>query len=53
VSEERVVLRVPVLCYSRIVGYYAPTVNWNVGKRAEFSERVPFNVSEVVADAQP
>ena len=25
--------------YSRVVGYYRPVQNWNVGKKQEFSER--------------
>ena len=29
--------------YTRIVGYYRSIKNWNIGKRAEFDERVPFN----------
>jgi len=29
--------------YSRVVGYLRPVNNWNVGKKAEYSERVPFS----------
>ncbi|MFH1696979.1 MAG: anaerobic ribonucleoside-triphosphate reductase [Candidatus Diapherotrites archaeon] len=25
--------------YSRIVGYFRPVQNWNIGKKEEFSER--------------
>ena len=32
------------MVYSRVVGYYRPTENFNVGKRAEFEDRVPFSV---------
>ena len=28
--------------YSRIVGYYRPVGNWNIGKKEEFKERVEF-----------
>ena len=28
--------------YSRVVGYLRPVNNWNAGKLAEYSERVPF-----------
>lgn len=28
--------------YSRIVGYFRPVHNWNLGKREEFSDRVTF-----------
>lgn len=34
----------PCEVYSRIVGYFRPVKNWNEGKQAEFSERVPFEV---------
>jgi len=38
-EQERV-----VVCevWSRIVGYYRPVQNWNVGKRQEFKERKIF-----------
>ena len=29
--------------YSRIVGYYRPISNWNIGKAQEFTERVTFD----------
>ncbi len=28
--------------YSRVVGYFRPTENWNDGKKEEFSERKGF-----------
>lgn len=31
--------------YSRIVGYYRPTNQWNEGKQSEFAERKEFKVS--------
>ena len=30
--------------YSRIVGYFRPVSNWNVGKKAEYNDRVTFNI---------
>lgn len=39
-------IKVPVLCYSRVSGYYNPTVNFNKGKREEFSERKSLKVPE-------
>lgn len=39
---------VPVLCYSRVSGYYNPTVNFNKGKREEFAERKMMNISEFI-----
>jgi len=32
------------LVYSRIVGYYTPTANWNKGKQQEFKERVTYEL---------
>ncbi|BAT71427.1 conserved hypothetical protein [Thermosulfidibacter takaii ABI70S6] len=29
----------PCEVYSRVVGYYRPVSNWNIGKRQEFKER--------------
>lgn len=28
--------------YSRIVGYFRPVQNWNIGKKEEFKERLEF-----------
>lgn len=30
--------------YSRVVGYYRPVAQWNLGKKAEWNERLTFNV---------
>lgn len=29
--------------YTRIVGYYRPISQWNIGKKQEYKERVPYN----------
>ena len=34
--------------WSRIVGYYRPVSNWNVGKRAEFAQRVHYGSDGVL-----
>ena len=47
-GETTTVLKVPVLCYSRVVGYLSPVSNWHRGKRQEFKERVPFDVKELL-----
>jgi len=31
--------------WSRVVGYYRPTTEWNKGKQAEFKDRVEFKVT--------
>jgi hypothetical protein len=41
-------LKIPTLIYSRVSGYYNPTVNFNKGKREEFSERKTLNLKEVI-----
>ena len=33
----------PTEVYSRIVGYYRPVQNWNVGKKEEFKDRQTYN----------
>jgi|TARA_B100002003_G_scaffold240396_1_gene260885 hypothetical protein len=35
---------VPCEVYSRIVGYFRPVQNWNVGKRKEFEQRTEYDV---------
>jgi len=32
--------------YSRIVGYYRPTIRWNPGKKEEYKDRKSFKVGE-------
>ena len=32
--------------YARIVGYYRPVQNWNKGKKAEYEERIEFNIKK-------
>jgi hypothetical protein len=36
--------KVPVDCYSRVVGYFQPVRLWNKGKQEEFRERLPYNL---------
>jgi hypothetical protein len=40
-------LKIPTLIYSRVSGYYNPTVNFNKGKQEEFSERKNLNITEI------
>jgi anaerobic ribonucleoside-triphosphate reductase len=37
---------IPVLAYSRVSGYYNPTVQFNKGKAAEFAERKYYKIPE-------
>ena len=34
--------RIPCEVYSRIVGYVRPVQQWNVGKKQEWKERIPY-----------
>ncbi len=36
---KKKVVAVPCEIYSRVVGYYRPVQNWNIGKKQEFKER--------------
>lgn len=39
-------LKIPCEVYSRVVGYYRPVQNWNIGKQQEYKERKSFKVFE-------
>lgn len=39
-------LKIPVECYSRVVGFFRPVSHWNLGKQEEFSERVTYKIPE-------
>lgn len=36
----------PCITYSRVVGYFSPTSQWNKGKVSEWSDRTPYNVPQ-------
>lgn len=42
-QNETKKLVMPNEVYSRVVGYYRPVQNWNIGKRQEFSERLTYD----------
>lgn len=37
--------KVPVECYTRIVGYFRPSAESNRGKQAEIADRRPFDAN--------
>ncbi|GAB4221139.1 MAG: hypothetical protein Kow00102_14180 [Spirochaetota bacterium] len=39
--------KVPVEVYSRIVGYFRPVNQWNMGKQEEFRERKEFTLKDL------
>lgn len=34
--------RQPCLVYSRVMGYFRPVQSWNIGKKQEYEDRLPF-----------
>lgn len=40
-------LKIPVLVYSRVSGYFNPVQNFNKGKREEFKERKMINIEDI------
>ena len=40
------VRRVPVLSYTRVVGYFSPSANWNKGKAEEIRQRRLFDANK-------
>jgi len=45
-EEKKPEKRVPCEVYSRVVGYLRPISSWNVGKVAEFEDRVEYKIQE-------
>ena len=44
IVKDEVNLKIPVECYSRVVGYFRPVEQWNIGKKEEFAERVNIEI---------
>jgi anaerobic ribonucleoside-triphosphate reductase len=40
-------LKVPVECYSRIVGYFRPINQWNKAKYQEYEERHEYHLEDI------
>jgi hypothetical protein len=45
----KTIRKVPCEVYSRVVGYFRPVQNWNLGKRAEFADRVTYSATKSIA----
>jgi hypothetical protein len=41
---EEKIKRFPVDCYSRCVGWFTSTKNWNPGKLSEWKDRIKFKL---------
>ena len=39
----------PCKIFSRVVGFLTETENWNIGKKEEFTNRVPYDGDKAVA----
>jgi len=48
IDQKHTVKQIPVLVYSRVSGYFAPTAMFNRGKKEEFSQRKYLNIGEFV-----
>ena len=51
-EEGNVKLKIPVECYSRVVGYFRPVNQWNPGKREEFRDRKTYDVNRTEVKKQ-
>ena len=45
-EQSSTVRRVPVLSYTRVVGYFSPSSNWNKGKAEEIRQRRLFDANK-------
>ena len=45
-ERSSTVRRVPVLSYTRVVGYFSPSSNWNRGKAEEIRQRRLFDANK-------
>ena len=44
--------KIPVECYTRIVGYFRPTSEVNKGKAEEIAMRRPFDANKYLAEKE-
>ncbi len=47
-EEKKRVKVVPCEVYSRVVGYFRPVQNWNMGKQQEFKERKTVKLDSLI-----
>jgi len=38
-------IKIPVECYTRVVGFYRPISQFNRGKKSEFADRLEYKIS--------
>ena len=44
--------KVPVLSYTRVVGYFSPSSNWNKGKAEEIRQRKLFDANAYLRELE-
>ena len=49
---EEKILKFPVDCYTRCVGWFTPTKNFNPGKASELKDRKQYNLEKSMAHEQ-
>ena len=43
---EEKIKRFPVVCYSRVVGWFTPIKNFNPGKQSEYKDRKEYKIKK-------
>ena len=43
-------IKIPVECYSRVVGYFRPVGQWNKGKQEEFKDRQEYKIPKQIKE---
>jgi hypothetical protein len=46
-QKETTEIKVPVECYSRVVGIFRPVSHWHTGKQEEFRQRIETNPADL------
>jgi anaerobic ribonucleoside-triphosphate reductase len=41
--------KIPVECYSRVVGYFRPVAQWNKGMKAQFEDRKMYSLKKALS----
>jgi len=41
-------IKVPVECFSRVVGYFRPVNQWNLGMKAQFADRKMISTKSIM-----
>jgi hypothetical protein len=44
--SPKIVKRQPVICYSRVTGWFSPLTAWGPGKLSEWADRKTFDIKK-------